>query len=284
MPNALKVLIVEDSENDTLLITRELQRGGFEVDFERVDTPESLRGALAKQSWDLIISDYSMPRFRGPEALAIYNEHEIDIPFISVSGTMGEDTAVAMVKAGAHDYVMKNQLDRLAPAVTRELRAAQERRVCRHTEAVAKYLASIVEYCDDAIVGCTLDGTIVSWNRGAERLYGYSAVEMIGRSISVLLPSYRPQELPEFLERIRQGGRVGWLDTIRIRKNGTPVEVSLAISPIKDADGNTIGASEAGRDITRRKQEENERLRLIQDLTEALAGSGVADGAAMSRG
>src|SRR5262249_33725992 len=154
---------------------------------------------------------------------------------------------------------------------TRELRAAQERRVRRQTEAVATYLASIVEYCDDAIVGCTLEGTVVSWNKGAERLYGYTALEMIGRSINDLLPPYRPQDLPEFLERIKQGGRVGWLDTIRIRKNGRPVEVSLAISPIKDADGRTIGASEAGRDITRRKQEENERLRLIQDLTAALA-------------
>ena len=96
------------------------------------------------------------------------------------------------------------------------------------------------------------------------------ADEMIGRSISVLIPSYRPEELPEIFERIKRGEGVDGLETVRLRKDGTPVEVSLTISPIKDATGRVVGASTVARDITRRKQEENERLGLIKDLTSAL--------------
>jgi PAS domain S-box-containing protein len=94
---------------------------------------------------------------------------------------------------------------------------------------------------------------------------------MIGRSISVLIPSYRPEELPEIFEVIKRGEAVDGLETVRIRKDGTAVEVSLTISPIKDAGGQVVGASTVAHDITRRKREENERLGLIQDLTAALA-------------
>ncbi len=271
MPGPLRVLMVEDSVDDTLLIAEELQRGGLDPVFERVETAAAMQAALEVRNWDLIICDYSMPHFDGPAALAIYQQAGVDIPFIGVSGTVGEETVAEMIKAGAHDYVMKHHLARLVPAVKRELKAAQEQRDRRPAEAVSAYLASIVESCDDAIIGKTLDGTVVSWNAGAERIYGYSAAEMVGRSISRLIPSYRPEELPEIFEIIKQGKGVDGLETVRIRKDGTAVEVSLTISPIKDAGGQVVGASTVARDITRRKQEENERLGLIKDLTAALA-------------
>ena len=230
-----------------------------------------MQAALEVHDWDLIICDYSMPHLTARQPWPSIDRAGLDIPFISVSGTVGEETVAEMMKAGAHDYVMKSNLARLVPAVKRELRAAQERRDRRQAEAISAYLASIVESCDDAIIGKTLDGTVVSWNPGAERIYGYSAAEMIGRSISVLIPSYRPEELPEIFETIKQGKGVDGLETVRIRKDGTPVEVSLTISPIKDAGGRVVGASTVARDITRRKQEENERLGLIKDLTAALA-------------
>jgi PAS domain S-box-containing protein len=262
--------MVEDSADDTLLIAAELQRGGLDPVYERVETPASMQAALEVHSWDLIICDYSMPRFDGWAALAIYQQQGLDIPFIGVSGTVGEENVAEMLKAGAHDYVMKGNLGRLVPVVRRELRAAQEQRNRRQTEAISAYLASIVQSCDDAIIGKTLNGTVVSWNAGAERLYGYSATEMIGRSIAALIPSYRPAELPEIYDTIKRGEGVDGLETVRIRKDGTSVEVSLTISPIKDAGGRVVGASTVARDITRRKQEENERLGLIKDLTAAL--------------
>jgi PAS domain S-box-containing protein len=271
MENPLHVLIVEDSVDDTFFIVRELQKGGYNVDFERVETAAAMQAALQGRSWDLIISDLSLPQFGGAAALALCQQSSFDIPFILVSGTMGEEIAVQMLKAGADEYVMKDNLSRLVPAVDRELRAAQERRIRAKMDEAKSYLASIVSSCSDAIIGKTLDGTIMSWNAGAERLYGYSADEMIGRSIADLCPRYRPEELFEIMERIKQGEQVEQLETVRLHKNGTPLEVSVVISPIKNAEGRIIGASSVSRDISQRKQEENERLALIQELTAALS-------------
>jgi PAS domain S-box-containing protein len=229
-----------------------------------------MQKALAGQTWDVVISDYVLPQFGGTGALALYQERDLDIPFIIVSGAIGEDRAVEMVKAGAHDYVMKDNLTRLVPAVENELRAAQKRQIKRQTEAATAYLASIVQSCDDAIIGKTLDGTIVSWNAGAEKLYGYSAIELIGRSVSILFPRYRPNEFEEIMAKIKNGEQVRQLETVRIRKDGQPVEVSLTVSPIRDVEGKVIGASTVARDITERKLEEGERLALIQELTAAL--------------
>ncbi len=109
------------------MLLRELQRGGYEVTFERVDTPTAMKAAIAEQIWDIVICDYSMPTFSAPAALKQVKESGLDLPFIIVSGTIGEDTAVAAMKAGAHDYIIKGNLARLIPAVARELREAQVR-------------------------------------------------------------------------------------------------------------------------------------------------------------
>jgi len=270
MLDPLRVLIVEDSEDDTLLMVRELQRGGFDPVFERVQTPDSMTAALQAQAWDLIISDYSMPQFGGSAALSLFKQQGLDIPFIAVSGVIGEDTAVEMMKAGADDYVMKSRLARLAPAVRRELRAAQERRVRKQAEAAMAHLASIVESCEDAIVGETLDGVVTSWNTGAQRLYGYAPQEMIGRPVSILVPAFRSYDLPEIYDQLKRGQLLEPFETVRLRKDSKAIDVSLTVSPIRDRDGRVMGASTVARDITRRKAEEQERLRLIQELTDAL--------------
>lgn len=137
----IRVLIVEDSENDAALIVRELQRGGYDPNFERVDTPAAMVIALNKQTWDIIFSDYTMPQFNGMDALARVRERELDVPFIFVSGTMGEETAVEAMKAGAQDYVMKNNLKRLLPSVERQLHTASVRRERKRSEETVQYLA-----------------------------------------------------------------------------------------------------------------------------------------------
>lgn len=266
----LSVLIAEDSQNDTFLIVRALRRGGFEPCYHRVQTRAAMKAALDEGAWDVVISDYSIPGFGGPAALELFRRRGLDAPFIVVSGVMGEERAVEMIKSGAHYYLMKEHLNRLGKVVQHELRAAEQRRICRHIESGASYLASLVQSCDDAIIGKTLDGTVASWNAGAEKLYGYTADEIVGRSISVLFPPYRPQELPEILDKIRNGEPVSRLETVRIRKDRAPIDVSLTISPVKDAGGRVIGASTVARDITQRKDEENLRLALIQELIAAL--------------
>src|SRR5262245_19633351 len=117
----LRALFVEDSETDALLLLRELRRGGFDVVSRRVETAAQMSEALL-EPWDVIIADYRMPNFRGIDALILFKERGADIPFIVVSGAIGEDFAVGMMKAGAHDYLLKSNLMRLAPAIERELR------------------------------------------------------------------------------------------------------------------------------------------------------------------
>ncbi|MBD2411025.1 two-component system response regulator [Nostoc calcicola FACHB-389] len=156
MSETLNVLIVEDCETDAMLVLGELRRGGFNLIWQRVQTAEQLRQALDSDSWDVMISDYRLPGFNAPAALEIAKQSHKDIPFILVSGTIGEVLAVEMMKAGAHDYVMKDNLNRLPEAVRRELRDAQVRAERKQAQKLLQTLASnipgmiysFVHHCD----------------------------------------------------------------------------------------------------------------------------------------
>ena len=134
MSQPLQVLVIEDSADDAALVEVELRRSGYAPVCHRVETAEALRAALEGQNWDLVIADYRLPQFDGLAALALVEERGLDLPFIIVSGYITEETAVAAMKAGAHDYVMKDKLARLGPAVERELREAGVRREHRRAE------------------------------------------------------------------------------------------------------------------------------------------------------
>jgi two-component system, cell cycle sensor histidine kinase and response regulator CckA len=163
----VRVLIVEDSEDDTALLVRELSRGGHELTFERVDTPAGMSVALDNQEWDLVVCDYSMPRFSGTEALALLRTKDLEVPFIFLSGTMGEETAVASMKQGAQDYIMKDNRKRLLPAIQRELREADQRRErkrleqqvqeLRKFEAIGRLAGGIAHDFNNAL------GVILGW-------------------------------------------------------------------------------------------------------------------------
>lgn len=144
----LRALIVEDELNDTLLLVNELKRGGYNPSFVCVDTREALESALQQESWDIVFSDFTMPAFNGSDALDIVRRHNPDIPFIFVSGTIGEERAVAAIKQGAQDYLIKGHLKRLAPAVERELRDAVTRRENREAQKRLHFLANY-----DALTG-----------------------------------------------------------------------------------------------------------------------------------
>lgn len=137
----LRILIIEDSEPDAALLLYELEKGGYTTQFERVETAEAMNAALAKQDWDIVISDYAMPHFNGLKALELIKDKGIDIPFIIVSGSIGENIAVASMKAGAHDYLMKGHIARLLPAIERELREATIRRGHRQANETIRRLA-----------------------------------------------------------------------------------------------------------------------------------------------
>lgn len=152
MGEPIRALVVEDSENDALLLVKELERGGYEVTAKRVDTVKAVTDALAKEPWNIIFSDYTMPHFRGTDALELLRKSGLDIPFIFVSGTIGEETAAAAMKAGAHDYVVKDNLKRLVPAVQRELRQAQLRQQRKRAEEQARQK----QQCSQALLDVNL--------------------------------------------------------------------------------------------------------------------------------
>jgi diguanylate cyclase (GGDEF)-like protein len=142
MPKPLRVLLVEDSENDALLLLRALRHGGFKPQLQRVQTLDEMSARLHSQVWDVVISDYSLPHFSGLAALSTLKDSGLDVPFILVSGTIGEEVAVEAMKAGAHDYVMKGNLQRLGTAIERELRDAELRRDSNRAEEKLRYLAN----------------------------------------------------------------------------------------------------------------------------------------------
>jgi CheY-like chemotaxis protein len=137
----LRLLLVDDSEDDAMLVVRELSRAGYSVTSQRVETPEALATALTSQRWDLAIADYSMPRFNGVAALALVREHDADLPLIFVSGTIGEEEVVAAMRTGAQDYVRKGDLGRLVPTVERQLQEAAGRLPRPHVAAHLVHLA-----------------------------------------------------------------------------------------------------------------------------------------------
>lgn len=146
MTKLLKALIVEDNERDAILLKRELNRGGYELDSERVETAEALNAALDREAWDIVLSDYSMPRFSAPAALALVRQRGFDLPFIIVSGTVGEETAVEAMRAGANDFMPKGAMARLLPAIDRELREAAartERKKMREQLLISERMASV---------------------------------------------------------------------------------------------------------------------------------------------
>src|ERR671932_1511022 len=124
----------------------------------------------------------------------------------------------------------------------------------RSPEVAPYWLAAIIESADDAIISKTLEGIITSWNKGAERIFGYTAEEAVGRPVTMLIPADHPDEEPSILARLRRGERIEHYETVRVRKDGTPINISLTVSPIRDAEGRIVGASKIARDITARKR------------------------------
>ena len=271
------VLLVEDSVDDGELIQLELQRGGFNPACERVETCEEMSAALHAQSWDIILSDYTLPQFSGLAGLRLAKESDPDRPFIIVSGTIGEEVAVQAIRLGADDYILKKSMTRLTPAVQRAMREASERRGRRKTEQTVNQLAAIIRCADDAIWGRSLDGIVTSWNPGAERLFGYSSEEIIGTSVSRLIPGEHLDEIGGLIERMTQGERIESFETVRLRKDGSRVEVSVTVSPILDPSGLLIGASTIARDISekRRAEETNQRQSHLLQSVLASIGDGV---------
>ncbi len=263
----LRLLMVEDCEDDVLLQVLELRRGGYDVQWFRVDTAEDLAAALHRESWDAIICDYVMPHFSGPEALRLLRGRQLDVPVIVVSGQMGEEFAVEAIKAGANDYVTKGNLARLLPVVERELRDTASRRAARlgeqalrETEAQIRFQARLLDSVAQAVLAIDLRGHILYCNRAAETMYGWRADELASHDVRrLLVPSARHHDGMEVWQRLLQGDDVEGEFELS-RRDGSAFPVSLTVSAIRDPHGAVIGVIGVGADITERKRSE-EHLR-----------------------
>jgi PAS domain S-box-containing protein len=395
MTRPLRVLHLEDSPRDAAMVRHKLEVAGVSCDILLVNSKDRFEASLTQGSFDLILSDYTLPGYDGVTALKHAQETQPDVPVILISGTVGEEEAVKCLHIGATDYLLKQHLDRLVPAVHRAIQEAETRRTHKravaalsqsearkaavldsvldcivtmdadgmviefnaaaertfgftkaeaigrsladliipprlraaHTAGLARYLATgegpllaklleitavrsdgaeipvelaitairsekapiftgvlrditarkqadetrarlaaIVDSSDDAIFSTALDDTILSWNAGAERLYGYTASEVIGRNRTNLMPAGTTAEFAAILEKALRGEAGESFETQRLRKDGSMIDISLMISPLIDPTGRVTGTATIARDITSRKKAEAELKRLNDEI------------------
>jgi len=254
----LRALIVEDSEDDTLLLKRELAVGGYQVVSQRVDTPEAMRSALDEQPWDIVFADYTMPRFDGMSALRLLRQRDSDIPFIFVSGTIGEDTAVMAMRAGAQDYIMKGRSKRLLPAVERELQEAEARRERRRTEQDHARLVATLEATTDFVATTNAQGMLLYLNGAGRTMLGIDATDDISQvSLFQLSPAWSANFLRDALSIAHRDGVWSGECTL-LARNGTEILVSQLIQAHHDANGAVEFYSAIARDMSERKRFEEE--------------------------
>ena len=200
----LRLLLVEDSDADAVLILRELRRNGIEPVMTRVERPEQFEAALLQETWDLILADYNLPSFSGMHALEIQQASGLDIPFLIVSGTVGEEVAVSAMIAGARDYVLKENLARLGPAVIRELREREARRGRRedHQRVVASERRFTTIFRNSPVATVITDvgnGSVIDLNPAVLTLTGMKREELLGRPSTVFGPWFDVSALTQIV-------------------------------------------------------------------------------------
>lgn len=274
-PSRLKVLLVEDNLLDAELTLARLSTMDCQCDVTRIDTEAQLREQLRNEVYDVILADFMLPMFSGPEALAIAQQQAPDVPFIFVSGVLGEEHAVDMLKQGATDYVLKQRLQRLPMTVRRAISEAQERRsrikaesALREYETGFRLLVDALR--DYAVIGLDRNGSIRSWNSAAERLLGYRADEITGESVSRLYagePNNGSDEVLQSLNGALQKGsyvRDRWLTS----RTGKVFFASMVTTAIRNDEGDLIGFSKIIRDTTEERRA-GDALRLAKEQAEA---------------
>jgi PAS domain S-box-containing protein/putative nucleotidyltransferase with HDIG domain len=274
MDSKLRVIIIEDSEIDAVFLLRQLKEGGYESVHERVETAEEMIAALDRQEWDIVIADYSLPRFNIHDALAILKEKRLDLPFIIVSGIIREETAVAAMKAGAHDYLMKDKLARLVPAVKRELHEAEERKKARRFEEELfkseKRFRELVELLPEIVLEMDTKGRLSFVNHQGFVSFGFSKEEFDGG-----LSAYQlivPEDHAKAENYIRQ--RIGeqnaeYCELKGQRKDGSTFPLILHITPVKQ-EQETVALRGIAVDITERKRWEVELQQSFDKLKRTL--------------
>ena len=275
MDKPIRVLIVDDSDDDGLLLVRNLKNGGFSPSYEQLDTAEAMSKALDNQTWDVILCDNSMPTFDASSALELYKDKGLDLPFIIVSGTIADETAVAAMKAGAHDYIMKGNLARLSSAIDRELREFKNRQERRITEiqlikSEEKY-RTLFEDSRDAIYLNNQEGGLIDFNLSTLELFGYSREEMLGINTKAVFVN--PDEYQRLQDEIAQKGSVREFEVKLRKKDGTEIDCLITSTVRLARDKSVIGYQGIIRDISELVSNRKQIEKTLNDLRKALGGT-----------
>jgi PAS domain S-box-containing protein len=270
--------MIEDVAADVVLIDHELRRAGLSVDLQRVETQDHFLRELEQRTPDLILSDHGLPEFDGFSALAIARERYPDIPFIFVTGSMGEELAIESLRSGATDYVLKTRISNLAPAIERALHISKERKKRRQAEkelreSEERFRLLVSGVKDYAIFMLDADGRISSWNAGAELVLGHNAREIVGQHFGVFYPpggraAGKPQADLTTAAGTGRFEEEGW----RLRKGDVPFWAHVDIRALRDDDGKLRGFTQVTRDATERRRGEEalrkseERYRRLVEL------------------
>ncbi|MGD9368232.1 MAG: response regulator [Desulfobacteraceae bacterium] len=280
MDTMIRILHLEDERADAELVHAKLAEAGLACRISTFRTRDEFETALRGGGMDIILADYRLPMYDGMSALGLAQEVCPDVPFIFVSGKLGEEAAIAALTRGATDYVLKENLSRLAPAVRRALQEArnlQERRQAQEAlQQSNDLLRAVIEAAPVAIVGMDLECRVRSvWNPGAEKMLGWSAQEVMGKPLPAG-PSDRREEFKRFREQIRRGMTLDGVEVRRQRRDGTPIDYSIYASPLHDAQGRISGNIAVLVDITERKLAEKE-LQKHREHLEALVDQRTAE-------
>lgn len=278
MDKKLSVLVIEDSDQDCILLIEELKRNGFSPEYERIETRSEMEEMLEKRSWDLIVADYRLPRFNLKEVINVLNEQNLDLPLIIVSGFLDEEMAVESLKAGAHDFIMKNNLARLVPAINRELREAKNRNKQRQSEEALRKSEEqyrlLAEHVTDVIFTMDLKLHFKYLSPSVERMTGYTIEEILIKSLREILTQSSFKDAVQayrkgLFEEKRSEQEYPQSPTLELEVKGkdqTTVWVDVSITVLKDDQKNPIGILGVARNITKRKKTEEEKDRIQQLL------------------
>lgn len=271
----IKVLFIEDNEDHAFLIIHELKKGGYDPTLKRVDTMEDVRSSLDLEGWDVLLCDYSLPGFNGVNVIEEYRKRNLDYPFIVVSGEIGEDTAVTLMKLGAHDYVFKGNLSPLVPVIEREIRESENRQKRREIEELQRAEAikfrAMVDSSYDAI---TLfdDDILIECNATTPKIFRVPESDsMVGKSIYSFAPESQADGTPSkiFLNKAFTTTKQGIpqsLECILNRFDGTPFDVELTLTLLTLPEGPRVQAT--FRDISERKKAEREMHNQMETIKE----------------